>query len=191
MSPVRTCWPMLASPKMTSPVAIAGPDDQADAPGLLEPVVEDGQRALALGGRLDRAQRVVVVRTGSPKTATIASPMIFSIVPPCDSKTAPHLVEVEGQDLAQRLRIEALAERGRALQVGVDDRREAADLGRPPAPPRGACRTTRTRRYRSGIVGTAGRARRGCHRPESSGRTRTHRQPTRTHGPRPRTMATW
>ena len=67
MSPVRMCWPMLASPKMTSPVAIAGPDDQADVPGRLEPVVQGRQRALGLGGRLDRAQRVVIMTHREPE----------------------------------------------------------------------------------------------------------------------------
>ena len=43
----------------------------------------------------------------------------------------PHLIEIEGQDLAQGLGIEALAERRRALQVGVDDRRDAPDLAGP------------------------------------------------------------
>ena len=44
--------------------------------------------ALALRRRLDRADRVVLVAEREPKTATIASPMIFSMLPPCDSR--PH-----------------------------------------------------------------------------------------------------
>ena len=67
----------------------AGPDDEPDAAALLELVVEGRQRALRLGGRLDApAAGSSSCRNGSPKTATIASPMIFSIVPPCDSNTA-------------------------------------------------------------------------------------------------------
>ena len=105
-----------------------------------------------LGGRLDRAQRVVVVADRQPEDRDdrVADDLLDRAAVRLEDRA--HLIEVEGQDLAQRLRIEALAERGRALQVGVDDRREAADLGRPPARPREACRTTRTRRYRSGIV---------------------------------------
>ena len=39
-----------------------------------------------------------------------------------------HLVEVEGQDLAQRLGVEPLAERRRALEVGGDDGDDPPDL---------------------------------------------------------------
>ncbi len=85
-SPVRTCCPALAAPKMMSPVAIPGANHEPDTPGCFEPVVQADQRPLALGGRLDCAEGIVVVSERRPKTATIASPMIFSMVPPCASK---------------------------------------------------------------------------------------------------------
>ena len=57
-----------------------------------------------------------------------ASPMNFSIVPPCRSSDGAHRVEVAGHHLAQRLRVEPLAERGRPLQVAEDDRDGLANL---------------------------------------------------------------
>ena len=42
----------------------------------------------------------------------------------------PHSIEVEGQDLAQRLRVELLAEGRGALEVRRDDGHGAPDLGR-------------------------------------------------------------
>ena len=88
VSPVRTCWPMLASPKMTSPVATP-----------VRTTRRTPQVASSRSFRLARTRWLSAAastarsassswRTGRPKTATIASPMIFSMVPPCDSKTA-------------------------------------------------------------------------------------------------------
>ena len=49
---------------------------------------ELGQRVPHLHRRPHRAQRVVLVRTGTPNTAITASPMNFSTLPPCRSTIA-------------------------------------------------------------------------------------------------------
>ena len=90
---------------------------ELDTPCSLQGLIEARERTLRLGCRGHRANGTHSSRrVGSPKTATMASPMIFSIVPPCDSRSQAHLVEVAGQNLAERLRIELLAEAGRTLR---------------------------------------------------------------------------
>ena len=79
---------MVASPNTTSPVAIP-----------VRTTSRTPQVSSSRSLRMARARCVSAAastarsassswRTGSPKTATMASPMIFSIVPPWDSKTA-------------------------------------------------------------------------------------------------------
>ena len=65
----------------------AGPVRELDAvpPELL---VELAQRLLHAIRSANRPERVVLVQPGSPKTAMIASPMYFSIVPPWRSSAA-------------------------------------------------------------------------------------------------------
>ena len=108
-----------------------GPDDQADVPGLFEPVVQGGQRALGLRGRFDRAQGVVIVTHREPEDGDdrVADDLLDRAAMRLEDQ--PHLIEIEGQHLAKRLWIEALAERRRTLEVGVHDGREAPDLDRP------------------------------------------------------------
>ena len=57
-----------------------------------------------------------------------ASPMNFSTVPPWRSRTSSHLLEIPRHDVAERLRIEPLAERRRAGDVGEEDGDGLADL---------------------------------------------------------------
>ena len=178
---------MLASPKMTSPVAMPVRTTSRTPQVCSSSVVQGGQGALALGGRLDRSQRVVVVPDRQPEDRHdgVADDLLDRAAVRLEHRA--HLVEVAGQDLAQRLRIEPLAERRRALEVRGDDRREPADLGRrrlrlasvPQAP---------HRRKRSGIVRAAGRAA-SSPWPESSGRGRP-RSPAR-HAAGQRTMRAW
>ncbi len=58
----------------------------------------------------------------------IASPMNFSTTPPCCLELGAHRVEVARHHLAQRLGVELLAHRGRALEVREDDRDDLPDL---------------------------------------------------------------
>ena len=55
--------------------------------------------------------------SGTPNTATTASPMNFSTVPPCRSSAAAHLVEVRAHQLLHRLRVDPLAHRRRPGHV--------------------------------------------------------------------------
>ena len=178
MSPVRTCWPMVASPKTTSPVAIPVRTTRRTPQVCVEPVVQGGQRALGLGGRLDRAQGVVIVADREPEDGhdRVADDLLDRAAVRLEDQ--PHLIEVEGQDLAERLRIEALAERRRTLEVGVHDGREAPDLDRPSLGlPRRSTRSAAPISVRD--RGAAGRAGRGSHPPESSGRGAASRSPVR------------
>ncbi len=83
------------------PVAIPVRTTSRTPQRLLEPIVEGGQRRWLSAAASTARSASSSCRMGRPNTATIASPMIFSILPPWDSKTRAHLVEVEGQDLAQ------------------------------------------------------------------------------------------
>ena len=88
VSPVRTCWLALDVADHDVAGRDAGPGDEADAPDRLELVVQGGQDAHRLGRGSTARMASSSRRTGNPKTATTASPMIFSMVPPCASKTS-------------------------------------------------------------------------------------------------------
>ena len=63
----------------------AGADGELDAEVVAKLRVQVGEHGAHLRGRTHRAQCVVLVDVGMPKTAITASPMNFSTVPPCRS----------------------------------------------------------------------------------------------------------
>ena len=119
--PSRTCWPLSAAPNVTSPRRDAGPDDQPDAVARLQLVVERGQGALRFRRGLERPQRVVLVPERQPehRDDRVADDLLDRAAMRLEH--GAHDVEVAVQDLAQRLRIEPLAERRGALEVRRDE----------------------------------------------------------------------
>ena len=121
----------------------------------LELGVQHGRAPRALGGRPDARIASSSRTIGTPKTAITASPMNFSTVPPWRSSDLAH-AEVARHHLAQRLRIEALAERGRparSLKSTVTVFRMAVGVGgtrrrrtRRRSAPRRRCRARRSYR---------------------------------------------
>ena len=87
-SPRSTCWPLSALPNVTSPVATpvrtTSRTPQPCSSSSFRTASARCDSAAASRARSGSSSW----RKGSPKTATIASPMIFSMVPPWDSKTA-------------------------------------------------------------------------------------------------------
>ena len=108
----------------------AGADDEADAVAGIELVVEGRERALRFRGRLEGAERVVVVpeRQAEHRDDRVADDLLDRAAVRLEHRA--HDVEVAVQDLAQRLRVEPLAERRRALEVRGDEGDDAADLAR-------------------------------------------------------------
>ena len=108
----------------------ARPVDEPDAPASLELVVQRRERPLHVRGRADGAQRVVLVERRQPEDRhdRVADVLLDRAAVVLQHR--PHLVEVAGQHLSQRLRVERLAEARRALEVGEDDGHRLADLGR-------------------------------------------------------------
>ena len=105
-----------------------GARDQPHAPRPLELVVESVEHRHALGCRLDRAHGVVGARRGDAEGGHdgVADDLLDGAAVRLENE--PHLVEVAGQQLAERLGVEPLPKARRALQVGVDDRDGATDL---------------------------------------------------------------
>src|SRR5207247_6181086 len=97
-------------------------------PALLELVVERHQRPLRFGGGLDRTKWIVVVAERQPEHRhdRVADDLLDR--PAVRLEDRAHDREVAVQDLAQRLRVEPLAEGRRALPVGGDDGDLAMDL---------------------------------------------------------------
>ncbi len=106
-----------------------GPVDEADAPGPIEPLVQAREDRLGLGRSANGSQHIVIARErqAEHRHDGIADDLLDR--PAIGLEDGPHLVEVEGQDLAQRLRIELLTEARRALQIRGDDRDPVPDLG--------------------------------------------------------------
>ena len=104
------------------------PIGQANAPLTLQPVVEVGQDPLGFGRRPDGAQGVVVALLGQAEDRDdgVADDLLDDAAVRFEHDS--HLVEVAGEDLAQRLRVEPLTQAGRALEVGRHDRHEAGGL---------------------------------------------------------------
>ena len=91
-------------------------------PTLLKLLVERCQGLLRRERRPDRAEGVVLVHAGQPEHGhdRVADVLLDPAAVVLEDRA--HLVEVAGHDLAQRLGVERLAEIGRALQVGEEDR---------------------------------------------------------------------
>ena len=86
---------------------------------LLEPSSSSSDARSARSGSFSCA-------AGTPKTATIASPMCFSTVPPHEAIDLGERLEADAQERVQPLGVEPLAELRRADHVGEQDRRELA-----------------------------------------------------------------
>ena len=111
-----------------------------------ELVVHDRERRTRLDGRPDRAERVVLVQDGKAEDGDerVAGELLERAAVPRDD--GRDLAEVAREDPPHRLRVEPLAERGRAGDVDEEDgdgpprldRQLLDGRRRPPAP--GACR---------------------------------------------------
>ncbi len=99
------------------PAGDAGADLQADTPARMEMLVEFGDRGLGLGSGLHRAYRVIGPRLGDAEDGHDGVPDDLLDRPAVGLDDRPHGVEVEGQDLAQGLGVETLAEACRPLEV--------------------------------------------------------------------------
>ena len=123
----------------------AGAHRQLDAVVRRELLVDGAQRRLHAGGRAHGAQRVVLVlhRQAEHGHDRVADVLLDLAAVARDLRR--HRREVAVLDLVQRLGVEALAERGRVLQVAEDDRDRAPDLAR----------RQRRRRRRLGMQGRA------------------------------------
>jgi hypothetical protein len=95
---------------------------QPDTPDALELVVQVGEPALHVRRRPDRAEGVVLVqcRQAEDRHHCVANVLLDRA--PVTQQRGTHLLEVAVHHLAQRLRVERLAEVRGALQVGEDDR---------------------------------------------------------------------
>ena len=126
-----------------------------------EGCVQGRQRGLHLGGRPDRPERVVLVhdRDAEDGDDRIADELLDRSAVALEDRA--HRVEPAAHDRAQRLRVEVLAEPGRAGDVGEHDGDDLARLARRLG--RGERRAAR--HAEAGDVGVLGRAvRAGDHR---------------------------
>ena len=101
---------------------------QADPVVRLQALVDDLEGLAHLGGRPDRAQRVVLVEPWEPEDGHDGvSDVLLDRAAVADEDRA-HGLEVDSEDGAERLAIEPFPERGRALQVAEDDRDDPSVL---------------------------------------------------------------
>ena len=102
----------------------------AESMVALEVLVEQGERRVHLDGCPDRAQRVVLVqrRESEHRHDRVADELLHGPAVVFDRRL--HRVEVAGHHAPDRLRIEPVAESGRADEIGEDDRDDLADLRR-------------------------------------------------------------
>src|SRR6266511_1561180 len=91
-------------------------------PTLLELLVQSPQRLLHRSGRTHGPQRVVLVDPRQPEDGHDRVADVLLDAPAVVLEDLAHLLEVAGHELAERLRVERLAEVRRALEVGEDDR---------------------------------------------------------------------
>ena len=127
-SPVTSRWPAVGSPATTSPVWTPVRFASRTPHVALQLVVEPLQRARMLAAARTARSASSSWTVGSPKTAMMASPMNFSMVPPWRLELRAHRIEVARHELPQRLGVESLAEVGRPSQVREDDGDGLADL---------------------------------------------------------------
>ena len=106
----------------------ARPVLQADAVPLEDHLVDVDEAFLHLERGPDGADGVVLVQAGEPEHGhdRVADVLLDPAAVPFEDQ--PHLVEIQVQDLAEVLAVQALAERGGALQVREHDGDGAADL---------------------------------------------------------------
>src|SRR6476659_9648592 len=101
---------------------------QTDAVVLLEPFVDHLEGFAHLHGRPNRAQGVVLMQPWQPEDGHDRVADVLLDRPAVSDEDGAHGLEVDREDLAESLAVQALAERGGALQVAEDDRDDAAVL---------------------------------------------------------------
>ena len=99
----------------------AGAVGELDAVARQQVLVDVAQRRLHAGRRAHRAQRVVLVRARQAEHGHDRVADVLLDLAAVARDLGGHRREVALLDLVQRLRVEPLAERGGALQVGEDD----------------------------------------------------------------------
>ena len=105
-----------------------GADREPNAPLPLELVVQHILRAPHARGGAHSAQRVVLVELGQPEDGHDRVPDELLDDAAVALELGAHRVEVARHHLAQRLGVELLAHRSRALQVGKHDGHDLAEL---------------------------------------------------------------
>ena len=105
------------------------PVGQSDAPRPFDPVVQVGQRRLALGDGPDGTERIRLAgdRQAEHGHHGVPDPLLDPAAVRLEDPA--ELVEVLVQDVPKRLGIEALGKGGRPLQVGDDHRHPVGALG--------------------------------------------------------------
>ena len=105
----------------------AGSEPDREAALELEIRIQDGQGFADLRRRANGPERVILVHLGHAEDRhhRVADELLHRSAVRLDDR--PHRGEVAVHDRAQRLRVDALAERRRARDVGEQDRGEAAD----------------------------------------------------------------
>lgn len=98
-----------------------GPVGEANAPLPIELVVEHGEALLCFRGSTHGAKGIIPAGAWQSEYGhdRVADDLLDDAAVRLEDD--PHLVEIAGQDLPERLRVKALAEAGRALEVGGDD----------------------------------------------------------------------
>ena len=120
-SPVARDPPARSSPTTTSPVFTPTRIAMLEAELARRDLVERRERAVISPAARTARSASSSWSTGTPNTATTASPMNFSTVPPWRSITVAHRVEPAAHDRPQRLGVEAFAEARRPGHVGEHD----------------------------------------------------------------------
>ncbi len=103
------------------PSVHSGPVGQPHPPAPLKLLVDLGQRLAHLVGGSDRPQGVVFMRPRQPEDGHDGVTDVLLHGPAVALQDLLHSSEVVSQDFPKRLRVEALPQAGRALEVTEDD----------------------------------------------------------------------
>ena len=128
VSPVTRRCPAAGSPATTSPVFTPVRFSSWTPHRPSRRRLTSASAAAHLVGGPDGAQGVVLVEAGQTEDGHDRVADVLLHQPAVALQDAPHLGEVHVQDLAHRLAVEPLAERGGALEIGEDDGDGLADL---------------------------------------------------------------
>ena len=127
-SPVTRRWPVVGSPATTSPVFTPVRLASRTPQWRSSSSFELRQCPLHPGRGADRTECVVLVqlREAEDRHHRVADELLDDAAVLLELRA--HRVEVARHHLAERLRVELLAHRGGALEVGEDDRDDLAEL---------------------------------------------------------------